>query len=609
MAHIWLFGFGLSLVAAAVAFCAGWWLRGMRLGTASSASLPKAERKHLAEQALQGLHAAAETVRSCVEQHIECIRQVESELRVASATEPAIISNAAESIIEANGLVQHQFNDIQRMIDNRHGEIQDHLTDPYGLFFTFASLDRQRHVYRQVLSSLEMLAAELMGNIQNHGQRLKKITNGLEESEPKKVEDITDAVAQIFDATDEMQQKIESTEQHLGEQAEKVHMQAVLSHTDLLTSLPNRRAFEAEVEQLAARKHGHASYFTIMFLDLDHFHQINSQYGHQGGDVILRQTAGVAKQLMRGRDMVARFAGDTYALVLPQTSMHDALPVAERLRAAIERTEFGHGNYPLRLTASVGLAQWQVEESPEELTKRTDLSLKAAVQAGGNLCYWHDGKACFPVSSAFKPVDATPNGAPQLVSMFRRKLTGEDGEQQAAAAEATPTPEGQALSGRSLFVANLQRRLAEWKRGGPMVSVFVLRIDQSQQLTARFGASAETFLHQVLSRMLEAVTRDMDERCEFQEGIFSILLPGVDEANALAVAERLQSQVRQCKVRMGDGLWNITASIGLANTGAGFGVVDVIRSAEGGMKRAAERGGDMICIGDAPASQPAAANV
>jgi diguanylate cyclase (GGDEF)-like protein len=140
-----------------------------------------------------------------------------------------------------------------------------------------------------------------------------------------------------------------------------------------------------------------------------------------------------------------------------------------------------------------------------------------------------------------------------------------------------------------------------------MVSVFLLRVDQSQQLTARFGASAETFLHQVLSRMLEAVTRDMDERCEFQEGIFAILLPGVDEANALAVAERLQSQVRQCKVRMGDGLWNITASVGLAHPSAGYGVVDVIRSAESAMKRSAERGGDMITVGEpvAAGAQPA----
>jgi diguanylate cyclase (GGDEF)-like protein len=314
----------------------------------------------------------------------------------------------------------------------------------------------------------------------------------------------------------------------------------------------------------------------------------------------------VAKQLMRGRDMVARYAGDTYALVLPQTSMHDALPVAERLRAAIERTEFGHGNSPLRLTASVGLAQWQVEETSAELTGRADESLKAALGAGGNLCYWNDGKTCFPVSSAFKQTEAPVERTPQLSTMFRRKLTGEDGAETSENGS-VQLQDGQMLSGRSLFVANLQRRLAEWKRGGPMVSVFLLRVDQSQQLTARFGASAETFLHQVMSRMLEAVTRDMDERCEFQEGIFAILLPGVDEANALAVAERLQSQVRQCKVRMGDGLWNITASIGLANPASGFGVVEVVRSAEGAMKRAAERGGDTICVGDAVAvvAQPA----
>ena len=227
-----------------------------------------------------------------------------------------------------------------------------------------------------------MLAAELMGNIHSHGQRLKKITNGLEERDKQKVDDITGAVAQIFDATDEMQQKIESTEQHIGEQAEKVHMQAVLSHTDLLTSLPNRRAFEAELEQLVARSRGKAAYFTIMFLDLDNFNQINSQYGHQGGDVILREAAGVVKQLMRGKDLVARYTGDTYAFILPQTTLHDALPVAERVRGSIERTEFGHGNYPLRLTASVGVAQLQPDETSADLKHRVEQALGAA-KAGG----------------------------------------------------------------------------------------------------------------------------------------------------------------------------------------------------------------------------------
>ena len=598
MAQIWLLGFGISLAAAILAFVAGWWLRGVKTDSSSDAAPPpRGERKNVAEQALQGLHAAAETVRSCVEQHIECIQAIEAELHEASATEPAIISNAAESIIAANGLVQHQFNDIQRLIDNRHGEIEDHLSDPYSLIFTFASLDRQQHVYRQVLRSLETLAAELMGNIHNHGQRLQKISSGLEESDSKKVEDISDAVAKIFDAADEIQQKIETTEEHIGEQAEKVQMQAVLSHTDLLTSLPNRRALEAELEQLVARCRGKGSYFSMLYLDLDKFNRINLQYGHQGGDVVLRQTASVVKQLMRGRDMVARYAGDTFAVILPQTTLHDALPVAERVRSAIEETQFGHGNSQLHLTARVGVAQAQPEESAADLSHRLEETLGEARKTGGNACYWHDGKTCFPVSSVFKKTDTAAKSAAPLVSMFRRTLSGEDGMEQPKPEE-KPASDGHTLTGRSLFVANLQRRLAEWKRGGPPVSVFVLRIDQLQPLTARFGSSAETFLRQVLGRMLEAVTREMDERCEFQDGVFAILLPGVDEPNALAVAERLQSQVRQCKVRMGDGLWNITSSIGLAHASVGPTVVEVVRSAESAMKRAIERGGDMVFVGE-----------
>jgi diguanylate cyclase (GGDEF)-like protein len=302
--------------------------------------------------------------------------------------------------------------------------------------------------------------------------------------------------------------------------------------------------------------------------------------------------------------MVARFAGDKLGLILAQTTMHDALPVAERLRASIEQSEFGNGNYPLHLTASIGLAQWEVDEDSLQLTDRAEKAQIAATKAGGNLCYWHDGKECFPVSSAFKATAASA-GSSQLVTMFKRSLTGEDGSDAATAAKDDKQLEGRNLSGRSLFVANLQRRLAEWKRGGPTVSVFVLRIDQTQQLTARFGETAETFLQQVLARLLEAVTRDMDERCEFQDGIFAILLPGVDEANALAVAERLQSQVRQCKVRMGDGLWNITSSIGLAHCSVGPTVVDVMRSAEAAMKKAGEQGGDAICLGE-PASQQVA---
>src|SRR3972149_10659185 len=163
MTLFWLLGFGISAFVALLGMVAGWWLRGRPGGSRPEPPpRPRADRRSLAEQALQGLHAAAETVRSCVQEHIECIQTIESELKETSATEPAILSNAADSIIAANGLVQHRMGSVQTILDDSQEEIRDHLSDPFGLFITFVSLDRQKHIYRQVLRSLEQLTGELV---------------------------------------------------------------------------------------------------------------------------------------------------------------------------------------------------------------------------------------------------------------------------------------------------------------------------------------------------------------------------------------------------------------------------------------------------------------
>jgi diguanylate cyclase (GGDEF)-like protein len=131
-----------------------------------------------------------------------------------------------------------------------------------------------------------------------------------------------------------------------------------------------------------------------------------------------------------------------------------------------------------------------------------------------------------------------------------------------------------------------------------------LRIDQTDELQDRIGNSATKFLHGVMERLLEASTREMDERCEFGNGVYAILLPGLDETNAAAVAVRLQSQIRECRVRIGDALWGITASIGVAPASVGTTVIDVVQSAERAYRRASESGGDTIVVGE-PAVQVA----
>jgi diguanylate cyclase (GGDEF)-like protein len=591
-----LIQFGLSLLAALLGGAAGWWLRGR---PAMRAARPApADRKQTAAHVLQSLQSAADTVRACVEQHTECIRTIQSELNETTSTEPAIITKAAESIAASNGLVQHQFNDIRSALDDKRREIRDCLANTEGLLFTFAALDRQKHMYRQVLSSLEVLAAELAGDIKGHGQRLQKISGDLDNVET--TDGIASAVTQILDATDDVQTRLAIQEQRIAAQAATVHMQAILTHADLLTSLPNRRALDAELERAAAAPtNGRAPLCTVVFVDLDGFSQVNTEYGHEGGDLVLRQAAGMIKQQVRGRDMVARFGGDTFAMLLNQTTLHDALPIAERVRTLLEETEFSHGTRPLRVTVSVGIAQLTPEEMRGAVLTRVEETLQAAQGAGGNVCYRHDGQQCHPVSSVFHmKQQPAAEQALSLASLWRDsgEPVGSAGGGESAD-EQVPLGSRDLLSGRSLFAANLGRRLAEWKRGGPSVSVAVLRIDQMAELVEQFGEQGQAFLRQVLGRLLEAATRDMDERCEFEDGLFALLLPGTDEANARVVAERLRSQIRQCKVRMDNDLWDLTASIGLAHCTVAARVMDIMLSAEAAMHAAVQLGGDAVCVG------------
>jgi diguanylate cyclase (GGDEF)-like protein len=381
-------------------------------------------------------------------------------------------------------------------------------------------------------------------------------------------------------------------------------MQAILTHADLLTSLSNRRALDAELER-ASKSASRTPLGTLLFVDLDHFARVNTEYGHQGGDVILRQAAGILKTLVRGRDMLARYGGDTFALFLSQTTLHDALPIAERVRTLLEDHQFSHGTRPLKVTASVGVAQLTADEMRGAVVSRVEEALDAAQQAGGNACYRHDGQACHPVcSSLYKNQQKPTEESLSLASIWRDSTTtGND-----APGSAPASDDARGLSGRSLFASNLNRRLAEWKRGGPALSVAVLRVDQMQELVTRFGDQGQEFLRQVVGRLLEATTREMDERCEFEDGLFALLLPGIDEASGMAIAERLRFQIRQCKIRMGNDLWDLTASIGLAQCTVADRVMDIMLSAEAAMNEAARLGGDAVCLGQA-VQDPQAAGI
>ena len=155
---------------------------------------------------------------------------------------------------------------------------------------------------------------------------------------------------------------------------------ASAAHTDPLTGLSNRRAFQEalELELERARRGGRC--VSLLVADLDHFKRVNDRLGHPGGDEVLRRVAGQMTRLTRNVDLPARLGGEEFALVLPEAAKHDALLVAERLRRAL-KAAFVDTTAPL--TVSVGVTCFPDDgESADDLLLAGDQALYAAKKLG-----------------------------------------------------------------------------------------------------------------------------------------------------------------------------------------------------------------------------------
>ena len=180
----------------------------------------------------------------------------------------------------------------------------------------------------------------------------------------------------------------------LHEQIEALHR---LSVTDGLTQVFNHRYFQSRLKEEFRRAQRYEENLALMLVDLDHFKNVNDRFGHQAGDLVLREVALAIKANIRDTDVVARYGGEEFVVLLPKTQRPGALTVAERVWSGVASVKAGpQRTHPVTLSIGVSSYPGEDVDTPESLLQTADEALYTAKRTGRNRIVLHEPTTSLP---------------------------------------------------------------------------------------------------------------------------------------------------------------------------------------------------------------------
>ncbi|MFW5426965.1 MAG: GGDEF domain-containing protein [Methylophagaceae bacterium] len=159
-----------------------------------------------------------------------------------------------------------------------------------------------------------------------------------------------------------------------------------LALKDALTGIWNRQALDEDIEKEFIRWQRYQKPLSLVMWDIDFFKRVNDTYGHAAGDKVLKTIARLFKQETRDADFIARFGGEEFVGIFPETRLEDALSLANKIREKIQNSKFHYEHKPVPITASAGLASFKPNDTIEDVFKRADAALYRAKEGGRNRC-------------------------------------------------------------------------------------------------------------------------------------------------------------------------------------------------------------------------------
>lgn len=267
------------------------------------------------------------------------------------------------------------------------------------LFKRFFSLDAEVQAIRETSDKARFALGrvlEQLGNVGSETERYGSALSGFSEelSQPLGLTDLRAMVAAIAAETagiverqTALQLQLQESSHQLAEMRVSLDSARREAMTDGLTGIANRKAFDLMLLEAMDETARDGQPLSLLMVDIDHFKSFNDTHGHLVGDHVLKLVARMLTECIKGRDTAARYGGEEFAIILPRTSLDNAVKLAEQVRAFVGGRQIvnkaRNANYGT-VALSIGVAQFRPGENSQSLVRRADQALYSAKRGGRN---------------------------------------------------------------------------------------------------------------------------------------------------------------------------------------------------------------------------------